>query len=125
MKKLIPVRSIRKKCLSCMIESADQVNRCHLEKCPLWAYRFGKKPISNNGKRLLTSLKSIKSFCLECSSFNKAEVRSCDIQDCVLYPFRLGKNPNLKGRKGNPDALRKYRFSKVQRPKRLLIADRL
>jgi len=80
-----------------MAENAKQVNECHLENCALWAYRFGKKTNSNNGKRLLTPIKSIKAYCLECSNFNKAEVRDCKIPDCVLYPFRMGKNPNRAG----------------------------
>ena len=97
MANLTPIKSIRQKCLSCMTGSSDQVNKCHLENCPLWAYRFGKKTNSNNGKRLLTPIQSIKAYCLECSHFNKAEVRNCNIPDCVLYPFRMGKNPNRAG----------------------------
>ena len=97
MKSLTPLQAIRKKCLWCMAGNADQVNKCQLEGCPLWDYRFGKKPNLNNGKELLTPIKSIKKYCFECSNFNKADVRNCDIPHCVLHPFRLGKNPNRAG----------------------------
>ena len=116
MKILTPIKSIRKKCLKCMGENYNQIKECHLEKCPLYSYRLGKKMKSSNGKKVLTTIKSIKAYCLECSIFNKAEVRNCNIPDCVLYPFRMGKNPNIKNRKGNEEVLSKYRFlPKTQR----------
>lgn len=39
-----PMHAIRLKCLDCMCEQAPEVNMCPVKKCPLWAYRFGKRP---------------------------------------------------------------------------------
>lgn len=111
MKKTSPLKAIRKKCLECMAGNANEVRLCHLEKCPLRSYRFGKKSIPENGKKILTSVKSIRAFCIECSVFNVAEVKKCEIKECPLFKFRMGRNPNIKkreGNKGNIEALKKY-----------------
>lgn len=34
-------KAIRAKCMDCA-SSANDVRDCHICKCPLWAYRFGK-----------------------------------------------------------------------------------
>lgn len=38
------LRAIRKKCLDCCCGQAVEVQRCHIEYCPLWPYRMGKNP---------------------------------------------------------------------------------
>ena len=80
-----------------MGENAKLVNECYLENCPFWSYRFGKKQVPENGKKILTPIKSIRAFCLECSTFNNAEVRNCGVKDCPIYSFRMGRNPNRAG----------------------------
>ena len=94
-KKLTPLRAIRKKCLECMAGNPNEIKLCHLEKCPFWYYRFGRR--QKIGFRIPTVIKSIKIFCYECSAFNKAEVRNCNIKECPVYLYRMGKNPNRKG----------------------------
>jgi len=44
MKKLTPLRAIRKKCLDCMAGSAKEVRLCSMDDCPLYLYRFGRNP---------------------------------------------------------------------------------
>ena len=42
--KQTPMRAIRSKCLECSGGSAKEVRVCPVEKCPLYAYRFGHRP---------------------------------------------------------------------------------
>lgn len=35
-------KAIRAKCLDCVGDNTAAVRDCHICKCPLWAYRFGK-----------------------------------------------------------------------------------
>lgn len=43
---MTPMKAIRAKCLDCCCGQVQEVRRCPCEKCPLWAYRFGKRPTS-------------------------------------------------------------------------------
>ena len=45
-KKLTPIKSIRAKCLDCCCGSSQEVKLCSALKCPIWAYRLGKRPIT-------------------------------------------------------------------------------
>ena len=40
-----PLKIIRLKCLDCCCGSAHEVALCTAAKCPLHAYRFGKRPV--------------------------------------------------------------------------------
>ena len=42
--KLTPMKAIRLKCLECCCDSAQEVRLCNSKKCPLYPYRFGKRP---------------------------------------------------------------------------------
>ena len=44
MTKLTPMKAIRAKCLDCCAGQVAEVRRCELENCPLFRYRFGKRP---------------------------------------------------------------------------------
>lgn len=44
MKKLTPIRAIRKKCLDCCNGSSQEVKLCNLKTCPLYPYKTGHKP---------------------------------------------------------------------------------
>jgi len=48
MKKLTPIKAIRAKCLDCSGGSSKEVRLCPAEGCPLWPYRFGKRPLTTN-----------------------------------------------------------------------------
>lgn len=39
-----PMRAIRAKCLECSNNSANEVKICPIKNCPLFPYRFGKRP---------------------------------------------------------------------------------
>lgn len=41
---LPPLKAIRAKCLDCMCGQYKEVTLCPSEKCPLYAYRFGRRP---------------------------------------------------------------------------------
>jgi hypothetical protein len=110
-----PLAAVRQYCLECCIGSALEVRNCADKSCPLWAYRFGRKPspqetdesqdtlmapeeiavtVGDFLARGGTGLKAIKRRCLDCSGFLKGAVRTCHRTTCPLYPFRFGKNPN-------------------------------
>jgi hypothetical protein len=112
---LPPLEAIRKHCLWCCNGSAHEVNLCAAKACPLWMYRYGKKPtadmLEEAGDALMypvedgttvadffekggTRLKAIKRRCLDCSGGSKADVRDCQHVACDLHPFRFGRNPN-------------------------------
>ena len=39
-----PIKAIRKKCLDCCCGSRKEVRLCKVIECPLYPYRFGKRP---------------------------------------------------------------------------------
>ena len=43
-KKLPPIKAIRAKCLDCCCGSWKEVRLCPADDCPIWPYRFGKRP---------------------------------------------------------------------------------
>lgn len=47
MAKRTPLKAIRAKCLDCVAGQVLEINKCHIEKCPLWEYRTGHRPSKN------------------------------------------------------------------------------
>lgn len=45
--RLTPMKAIRQKCLDCSCGSSKEVALCIIEKCPLYSYRFGKRPTAD------------------------------------------------------------------------------
>ena len=43
--KYTPIRAMRKYCLECGGGSVKDVRFCDVKKCPLYVYRFGKRPL--------------------------------------------------------------------------------
>ena len=41
---LTPLKAIRRKCLDCSGDSADEVRKCVIPDCPLYPFRLGKNP---------------------------------------------------------------------------------
>lgn len=41
---ITPMKAIRKKCLDCCCGSTNEVRLCTVKKCPLYVYRYGKRP---------------------------------------------------------------------------------
>jgi hypothetical protein len=39
-----PMKAMRKKCLDCCCGSPKEVELCPVTACPLYTYRFGKRP---------------------------------------------------------------------------------
>jgi len=39
-----PLRTIRKKCLDCCCGSYKEIRECPVVECPLYPYRFGRRP---------------------------------------------------------------------------------
>lgn len=66
-----------------------------------------------------TPLKAIRLKCLDCCCDSWKEVELCPSDGkqaepkCPLWDYRLGKNP-FSHRKGNPEALLKYREKKIK-----------
>ena len=44
MTKATPLKAIRQKCLDCCAGQVAEIRRCELKNCPLFPYRFGKRP---------------------------------------------------------------------------------
>ena len=38
------LKAIRMKCIDCCGGVGSEVKDCHIVKCPLWPYRFGRSP---------------------------------------------------------------------------------
>ena len=43
-----PLKAIRLKCLDCMSNSTAEIQRCPLEECLLWTFRFGNNPVEDD-----------------------------------------------------------------------------
>ena len=41
---LSPLKAVRQKCLECSGGSSHEVLTCILTDCPLWPFRFGRRP---------------------------------------------------------------------------------
>lgn len=50
MKSITPMKAIRLKCLDCVNGQIQEINKCHIKKCPLWIYRTGHRPKENSEK---------------------------------------------------------------------------
>jgi hypothetical protein len=107
-----PLKAVRRHCLSCCGDSANEVRLCPATACPLWPFRHGHRPNADDRAALAdrqlyplerslgatlprTALKALRRRCLDCSSNRVGEVRSCKFTSCSLHPYRLGKNPNI------------------------------
>ena len=116
-------KAIRKYCLWCMNGSSKEVELCPYKSCELYPYRFGK-----GGKSSLTPLKSIRRKCLDCVGFSAQRVKECDRADCALFFYRFGRNPKMRQnlsytrRRGNPEALKKWRLHLNETPKKGIVA---
>ena len=116
------LKSIRAKCLDCSAWSKQEVRLCSVKDCVLYPYRMGKNPNYKFGYQTGNSertkykppVKTIRAKCLDCCIGSNNEVKLCPVENCALYPYRFGKNPNYKSqnRRGNPEALKKYRESR-------------
>jgi len=45
-----PTKAIRAKCIDCCCGSRHEVKLCTAVKCPLWEYRFGRRPETARAK---------------------------------------------------------------------------
>lgn len=45
---MTPMKAIRAKCLDCTGGQPKEVRQCAVPKCPLYVYRFGKRPKVGN-----------------------------------------------------------------------------
>jgi hypothetical protein len=41
---ITPLKAVRRHCLECCNGSAHEVSLCAAKSCPLWPFRFGRKP---------------------------------------------------------------------------------
>lgn len=58
-KKLTPMQSIRKKCLDCCCNSYSEVRACSVNNCPLYPYRYGKRPKDSTTHNNSTSIQKV------------------------------------------------------------------
>ncbi len=88
-----PLKSIRAYCIWCCNDQPKEVRLCPSQKCPLWAYRFGKKPDKSKVKKP-SPLKAIRARCLDCVGQSRKDVEKCETV-CALNFYRMGVNPNI------------------------------
>lgn len=50
MERMTPLKAMRAKCLDCCAGSRYEVAHCCMENCPLFPYRFGRRPGSGRSK---------------------------------------------------------------------------
>jgi hypothetical protein len=129
MKKLTPIKSIRKYCLWCCIGSRMEIKLCPVYKCPIYRYRMGGKldlqaliklnPEANkeeNKKDIISNfhlgpVKAIRKKCWYCSTYSTKEIKNCEHTDCQQFLYRMGTNPSRKGIGGNSNLNPKKGYS--------------
>lgn len=93
MKRITPIKAIRKKCLDCSGFELKNVRECLFDgkrddECALYPFRMGK-----GGRKGL--LKKIRAYCLWCCLDQRNEVKLCPSVSCPLWEFRFGRRPRL------------------------------
>lgn len=63
--------------------------------------------------RIKNPMTAVRAFCVLCCGGVPSAVKSCAKVNCPLWALRLGKN-NYSTRKGNPEALQKFKDSQLQ-----------
>jgi hypothetical protein len=54
-----PIKSVRLKCLDCCCSSPKEVELCPVTGCPLFPYRFGKRPTTPRKRSFIKSVEGI------------------------------------------------------------------
>lgn len=108
---LTPLKSVRHFCLWCSLTS-QEVKLCPSTNCQFFDFRDGRK----HGKRF--SVKIIRKKCLDCSE-GVPDVKECPFDgksddECPLWRYRMGR-VGKSGRKGNPEALRRWRSDSLRK----------
>ena len=44
---MTPMKAIRAKCIDCCCGEKKEIRLCPIERCPLWPYRMGKRPVKD------------------------------------------------------------------------------
>jgi hypothetical protein len=44
---MTPMKAIRAKCIDCCCGEKKEIRYCPIERCPLWPYRMGKRPVKD------------------------------------------------------------------------------
>ena len=91
-----------RQCLNTKQHRTEAVKNCQGDKsacgpCPFYAYRM---------KRV--SVKVFRKNCLYCMGGSRSSIDECNVSDCPCFEYKSGRSLST-GRKGNADALRKYR----------------
>lgn len=115
---MTPLKAIRRHCLWCANDQAQEVNLCPAERCPLHPYRFGKMPDIEKP----SPLGAIRKRCLDCVGWSYQDVTACTTAVCALHIFRFGKNPNY-GDKKRSVARSKIRLLTQKLPDEIAIGE--
>jgi hypothetical protein len=94
MKRLTPLKAIRKKCINCSAGEMKTIKKCPFDgikdiECPLYPLRMGR------GAR--ATLRRIRAYCLWCCNEQRNEIKLCPSVKCPLWEYRFGKRPKVKG----------------------------
>jgi hypothetical protein len=83
---LTPGQAIRAHCLWCAGDSKHEVKLCPAANCPLWPWRFGRRPETVGLERGGSSTASvaITRKCRDCHERRG----DCRVADCQLHPIR-------------------------------------
>lgn len=55
MERMTPLKAMRGKCLDCCAGSGYEVAHCCIENCPLFSYRFGRRPGSDGANSRMSN----------------------------------------------------------------------
>lgn len=73
-----PVKAIREKCLDCCCSSYLEVEKCTVEKCPLFPFRFGKNPFRQKREMTEEQKKAIGDRLREARKTNADSEEECE-----------------------------------------------
>lgn len=73
-----PVKAIREKCLECSCGNSAEVQRCTVESCALYPFRFGKNPY-RTGRKMTDEEK--ERFRTRMEEYRKAQQNTDDFEE--------------------------------------------
>ncbi len=120
-----PLKAIRRHCVECSGDNAQEVKHCPGSTCLLWPYRFGQMPQTAIAKskpadpdlapvkplrdgpawpvkrdgRYVSPLRAIRGYCLG-GAGTWHDVEYCEITDCPLCAWRFGVRPETAAKRG-------------------------
>ncbi len=81
-----PTRAVRRKCLFCCLNKAEEVRLCPSTDCDFYPYRLGHKRVS---------LKVVHKKCMDCIAGDRRRIDKCTINYCPTWLYRSGSRRQI------------------------------